>query len=128
MTNWTKNDVFLSVCTILFSTVLAWLLAGLYSIYMLNLVPLMFTAPLAWLLKKRGKRLRFFAGTVAAFDVLLLAGVVNLNMTIQVIQTLTGYSNGEVVAFSLLLPLFCGCGILAGLGLGALVARLGSEA
>lgn len=133
MTKWTKNDVFLTVCTILLSTVLARLLAGFYGrrtdtahyLYFLVLVPLVCTAVLAWFLKKWGRRLRFFAGLLAAVDILLLAGSVHFEVTMQIVHTLTGYNNGEAVAFTLLIPLLCGWGMLAGLGLGALLARLG---
>ncbi len=133
MVKWTKHDVFLTVCTLLFSTVLARLVAGFYGrrtdtahyLDFLILVPLLCTAFLAWFLKKRGRRLRFFAGLLAIFDVLLLAGSVHFDVTMQIVRTLTGYNNGEAVAFTLLIPLLCGWGMLAGLGLGALLARLG---
>lgn len=135
MTKWTKNDVFLTVCTILFSTVLARLLAGFYGrrtdtahyLDVLILVPLVFAALLAWFLKKRGRRLRVFAGLLAAVDGLLLVGATNLNATAQIIRCLTGYYNTEAAAFTLLIPLLCGWGMLAGLGLGALLANLGGR-
>lgn len=136
MTKWTRYDVFLTICTVLFSTVLAQLVAGFYSNYtdtphyldVLVLVPLTCSTLLAWFLKKRGRRLRFFAVLLAAFDVLLLAGAANLNVTTQIVHILTGYYNAEAVAFSLLIPLLCGWGMLAGVGLGALLAHLGRRA
>ena len=132
MTKWTKHDVFLTVSTLLFSTVLAYFSAGFYAgrtdtshyLDFLILVPLVFAALLAWFLKKRGRHLRFFAGLLAVFDVLLLAGSVRFDITMKIVRTLTGYNNGEAVAFTLLILLLCGWGMLAGLGLGALLARL----
>ena len=134
MTKWTRYDVFLTICTVLFSTVLAQLVAGFYTNYtdtphyldVLVLVPLTCSALLAWFLKKRGRRLRFFAGLLAGFDVLLLAGAHHFNVTLKIVRTLTGYNNGEAVAFIVMIPLLCcGLGMLPGIGLGALLARLG---
>ena len=125
MTKWTKTDVFLTTCTVLFSAVVGWVLAGLYHSQMLVFIPFVCTTVLAWLLKMRGKRLRFFAGLLAIFCGLLLIGGINLNATTKMVHALTGYYNAEAIGFGLLLPLLCGWGMLAGVGLGALLACLG---
>ena len=135
MRKWTKTDIFLTVCTILFSILLARLAAGFYAgrtdtphyLDFLVLIPLVFAALLGWFLKKRGRRLRFLAGLLVGFDGLLLAGSIRFDVTLKIIRTLTGYNNGETLGFALLIPLLCGCGLLIGVGLGALLARLRKE-
>ena len=135
MKKWTKVDVFLTVCTILFSILLARLAAGFYAghtdtphyLDFLVLIPLVFAALLGWFLKKRGRRLRFLAGLLAGFDGLLLAGSIRFDVTLKIVRTLTGCNNGEALGFALLIPLLCGCGLLIGLGLGTLLALPGKR-
>lgn len=135
MKKWTKHDVFLTISTTLFSTVLAYLSARFcagrtgtgHYLGFLVLVPLVCTALLAWVLKKRGRRLRVFAGLLAGFDTLLLVGAFKLDVTTQIVYVLTGHYNAEAAAFALLIPLLCGLGMLIGLGLGALLARPGKR-
>ena len=130
MTKWTKKDVFLTVSINLLAALIAFAIAGSglsFSVYALFFVPLAFTAVLAWLLNKRGRRVRFLAALLALLDGLLLVALMNSNGVTRMIDRLTGYYNVEAITFLLAIPLCYGLGLLIGLGLGSLLAQPGKR-
>lgn len=83
----------------------------------LFLLSLLFSAAVSFYFKKRGKRLRPYALTLAGLELLLLLLSQNLTFSARIARVFTGCYNLEGTGFSLFFAILYCLGLLAGCGL-----------